>query len=69
MLSLQWVGYHYEQGAHRLYVMDNGSEQPLNATIPDWIDAGVVHYEYWTLQRGDLIPGDLRIVDAGSMVA
>ena len=38
--------------------MDNGSERPLNATIQDWIDDGVVHYEYWNLQRGDRIPGE-----------
>ena len=63
------MGYHYEQGAHRLYVMDNGSEQPLNTTILDWIDAGVVHYEYWSLQRGDLIPGGMGIANAANAAA
>ena len=41
--------------------MDNGSERPLNATVLDWIDAGVVHYEYWNLGIEDRIPGKLDI--------
>lgn len=45
-----------------MYVMDNGSKRPLNTTIQDWIDRGVVHYEYWNLQRGDLLPGEQRIM-------
>lgn len=47
----EWIQYHLSIGIDHFYITDNGSEPPLDETIHDYIEHGLVTYRYDTRQR------------------
>lgn len=44
--TIQWIKYHHRLGANKIYVVDDGSSQPLFSSLKEYIDNGVVEYTY-----------------------
>ncbi len=42
----EWLTYYLLIGVDHFYVTDNRSEPPLNETVQDFIDAGLLTYRY-----------------------
>jgi hypothetical protein len=47
----EWVHYHYNMGAGKIYIMDHISDPPLFDTLFDFIKAGIVEYSYIARER------------------
>ena len=43
---LEWIEYHHRMGCSKFYVFDNNSKPPMNATLADHINTGLVEYVY-----------------------
>lgn len=42
----EWIFYHRAIGVQRFYLVDTGSTPPMQATLQDYIDIGLVHYTH-----------------------
>ena len=44
----EWMEYHRMLGAEHFYIYDNKSTDELKEFLTEYIDQGIVTYQYWT---------------------
>ena len=44
----EWISFHYMLGVRKFYLYDQGSDEDWQATVADYIKAGVIEYPMFT---------------------